>query len=652
MRVWLLGPPIVETEDGRELVSLAPKERAVFAWLGLRAGRVVQANELVGALWGEDPPRSATKAVQTYVWSLRRLLPQGSLETSGGGYRLCVGEDDVDVVSFERLVRDGEVALSLGEASRAAGLLGKALELWRGEPLVDLADQPAGQAEAARLKELREDARGQLMDARLAEGEHGSLVGDLEAAVAAEPLRERRWRQLMLALYRSGRQADALRAYQRLRAMLGDELGIDPAKETGALEAAMLAQDPSLLLPPRPTVEGEPPVEEVTVVCAEVDRAELGETLSSDRREAIEAAARSHGGVIARENDVRLLVVFSGAAAALYACVEIQRSLLEPPLVRMGLDIGRGRGGTRGVDAALPGAAGLAAAANGGQVLVSARTAAVARRDLPPDVDLLDRGEFALVGLAAPERVFQLRHPDLRGCSRRCAPPRRCPTACPTPARPSSGARTLSPPSTTLVSRCRLVAVVGPGGAGKTRLALESAAARAAPRFSAGAELCDLSPLSDPALVPVTIGVSFGIRETAGVDPLDAIARSISGREALLVIDNCEHLLESAAAAIDTLLSRARGLRVLATSREPLGVSGEQVWRIGPLRIPGAASSSDEARGPNRCSCSRTAHVSPRRASLSTPATPSMSPPSAGASRDSLSPSSSWRHGSGRCRRR
>ena len=212
MRVGLLGPLQVIGDDDVELVVGAPKERAVLELLGVRAPSVVTMGELVAALWGDGPPRSAIKTLQNYVASLRRLLPAGTIETVPGGYRLDVQADQVDSARFVELVEQGRRALEQMDGYRAVELLGAAVGLWRGEPLVDLADQPPGFAEATRLAELRRGARELLADARLAAGEHASLIGDLEAAVAAEPLRERRWAQLMLALYRSGRQAEALRA--------------------------------------------------------------------------------------------------------------------------------------------------------------------------------------------------------------------------------------------------------------------------------------------------------------------------------------------------------------------------------------------------------------------------------------------------------
>jgi DNA-binding SARP family transcriptional activator len=240
VRVAVLGPPEVIGADGGELRVSAAKERAVLAVLAMRPGVIVRAGELVSFLWGEEPPRTPVKVVRAYVSALRRRLPEGVIETAGGGYRFWIPSDDLDVITFERLVHEGWRAVQEGDSAAVVVCLAGALGLWRGEPLVELPDQSAGIAQRARLVELRLTAQEQLSEALL------TLVGDLETTAVAEPLRERRWVQLMLALYRSGRQAEALRAFQRLRTILGSELGLEPSEEVRALEARIVARDPIL----------------------------------------------------------------------------------------------------------------------------------------------------------------------------------------------------------------------------------------------------------------------------------------------------------------------------------------------------------------------------------------------------------------------
>ncbi len=243
--IELLGPLRV-TLNGEEVAISAPKERALLMLLALAAEHPVPLHEILMALWGEDPPTSARKSVQTYVSSLRRRLPPGTIETVPGGYRLSASVGVVDAVAFEHLVREGQAAAAGGDHHRAVKCFSKARTLWRGEPLFELTDHPPGMALQARLCELATGCEEDLAQSRLELGEHAVIVTELEAAVAAEPLRERRWTQLMLALYRSGRQADALRACQRLRKVLGEELGIEPGPEVVALEADIFRQGPEL----------------------------------------------------------------------------------------------------------------------------------------------------------------------------------------------------------------------------------------------------------------------------------------------------------------------------------------------------------------------------------------------------------------------
>lgn len=245
MRVRVLGPLVVEV-DGQQVPVTASKQRAVLQLLSLRAGAVVAPAEIIHALWADDPPKTATKTIQTYISSLRCVLPVGVIETLGGGYRLNVDQSDIDVTRFETLVEGALKGpeLAVNSARRA---LEEALALWRGDPLVDLEDLPFGASQIARLEELRRLAEEELVDLRLNMGESASLISELELSVGSEPLRERRWGQLMLALYRSGRQADALRAYQRLRQVLNEQLGLEPSSQLRTLEARILDQDPDLL---------------------------------------------------------------------------------------------------------------------------------------------------------------------------------------------------------------------------------------------------------------------------------------------------------------------------------------------------------------------------------------------------------------------
>jgi class 3 adenylate cyclase/DNA-binding SARP family transcriptional activator len=225
----------------------------VLTLLGLHVGEVVRADALVELLWGETAPRTAAKALQTHVSALRRALGEAVVQTKGGGWILADVNTDVTRYLAESLA--GRAAASSGDAIDALAHYDVALALWRGAP--QLPDTPRGVAEITRWKEAHAALEEDRADALLAAGRAAEAVAELEAAVAAAPLRERRWCQLMTALYRAGRQGEALRAYQRARTYLVEELGVEPGVELRRLEAAMVAHDASLD-PPAPAPTGQP----------------------------------------------------------------------------------------------------------------------------------------------------------------------------------------------------------------------------------------------------------------------------------------------------------------------------------------------------------------------------------------------------------
>jgi DNA-binding SARP family transcriptional activator len=248
----VLGPIEVVREDGPVALHAA-KLRALLAALLVDANQVLSADALIDALWEGQPPASAAKTLQTYVSQLRRELEPDAgpggwrvLGTVDGGYRLRVDPEQLDAGRFERLAEEGRRALERADLAGAAACLRAGLGLWRGPAYGELAGVSFARAEAARLEELRLAALEWRVEAELGLGRHAELVGELEELIAREPFRERLWAQLMLALYRSGRQADALGAYRRLRDDLAEQLGIDPGPELRQLEARILRQDPSL----------------------------------------------------------------------------------------------------------------------------------------------------------------------------------------------------------------------------------------------------------------------------------------------------------------------------------------------------------------------------------------------------------------------
>ena len=248
MEYGVLGP--LEVRDGERLIALgSSQQRAVLAALLLEANRPVSLDRLVEALWGEQPPRSATAVVKNRVSQLRKLLAPAELRTEPSGYLLRVEPDQLDLHRFEQLAREGREALTIGRSAWAATLLTQALSLWRGPALADFAYEAFAQGEIARLEELRLGALENRLDADLACGRAAELVPELEALVEQHPLRERVRGQLVLALYRSGRQADALETYQAARQTLVEELGVDPSPELQALYKGVLTQDDALAAP-------------------------------------------------------------------------------------------------------------------------------------------------------------------------------------------------------------------------------------------------------------------------------------------------------------------------------------------------------------------------------------------------------------------
>src|SRR3954452_1140915 len=205
----LLGPLAVR-RAGEPNAIAGQKPRALLAALLLEPNRVVSRDRLIDALWGETPPDTGRNTIQVYVSQLRKLLPEGMLETAPPGYRLIVDPETVDLFRFVRLCEEGRTRLADGDPAGAAETLRAALDLWKGAPLADFAWEPFAHAEIARLEELRLAALEDRIDADLALARHGQLIPELELLVTEEPLRERLRAQLMLALYRTGRQADAL----------------------------------------------------------------------------------------------------------------------------------------------------------------------------------------------------------------------------------------------------------------------------------------------------------------------------------------------------------------------------------------------------------------------------------------------------------
>jgi len=244
---YLILGPLEVRDDDNEVELRGGQQRKLLAILLLHPGEAVLSDRLIEDLWHGDPPDTAAKALQGYVSSLRKQLGQEEIETVGSGYRLDVARGEVDARRFEDLLAEARLL----ERGPATATLRAALALWRGPALCDFAYDDFAQHEIERLEELRSSCIERRINLGLALGHHDDLVPELEALVREYPLRERLRGHLMVALYRSGRQAEALDAYNDARKVLRDDLGLEPSEELQALQRAILGHDASLAAPPR-----------------------------------------------------------------------------------------------------------------------------------------------------------------------------------------------------------------------------------------------------------------------------------------------------------------------------------------------------------------------------------------------------------------
>jgi predicted ATPase/DNA-binding SARP family transcriptional activator len=438
MDIRLLGPLEVNVGGGAlggggPVLLGGPRQRTLLGLLALRAPTVVSVPHLIDGIWGEDPPGAATKTLHAHVAYLRKGLAVGGVAgviiTKAPGYLLATAAEQVDARRFEELVRRGRAALKSGAIVAGAGNLREALRLWRGEVLADCPLGEWGRAEATALREARLYTQEDLIAAELALGQHARMTVELEALVAREPMRERLWELLIIALYRGGRQGDALAAYQRARVVLVKELGLEPGQTLRRLEAAILAGD------------------------------------------SIDALGSTDGSAVPR------------LPAAPPGLPEPVESALPVPLTSL---IGR-----------------------------------------------------------------QTETTEVGGL---------------------------------LISR-RLVTLTGVGGCGKTRMAV-AVATGTADQYQSGARFVDLTGLTDPELLETTVATALCLPLRPDLSPLDLLIRHLRPLRLLLVLDNCEHLVDAAAGLVGSLLTSCPELRVLATSREPLGVPGELPWPVPPLSVP------------------------------------------------------------------
>jgi len=614
VRIGILGPLEVSEGEATRRVG-GPRSRTLLAALAVRADEVVPSDALIAALWPAGPPTDAANNLQTQVSRLRSALGRDRVElVPGTGYALRVATAELDALAFEDAARRARAALDAGGWSEAADAAADALACWRGDAaLPEFADQDFAGPRANQLEEERWATVECSIEARLALGQHRALVGELQDLVEREPLREWLWGQLMRALYRSGRQAEALRAYERVRHILAEQLGITPCAELVGLERAILEQDPTLDWQGAPPVPAPPASALATFLFTDVEHS----TARWDRDpEAMGVALRAHdalvrdaieshrGHVFGHPGD-GFCAVFAVASDAVAAALDAQLRLgrqtwagHDPLGVRVAVHTGdaeQREGNYFG--STVNRVARLRDAAHGGQVLVSAATRELVVDSAPPGTDLVDVGTWLFEGFARAERVYQLRHPELTAGF----PPLRS-------GRPHTGA--LPRPATSFVGRpdeCervsqllrahQLVTVTGEGGLGKTRLALEVARRAGLADYPDGVWFCDVSSARDADGLAEHLAGSLRIA-TGGGDARRAVLAAMPGARLLLVVDNCETLRPEVASLVGDMLQAGAEVRVIATSRAPLRVLGEQVLPLDPLRLPGQMADEADAPAP------------------------------------------------------
>ncbi|MGE2724795.1 BTAD domain-containing putative transcriptional regulator [Mycolicibacterium pulveris] len=492
MELGVLGPLQVR-QYGLPVTIPGAKPRAILTMLGLHGGTVVSADALLELLWGDDPPRTAAKALQTHVSSLRRALGDGFIVTQGTGWTVCTAE--IDATRYKSATSKGRDAIAAGDAGQAVAHFDKALALWRGVP--ELPDGTRGSSEKTRWLEAHASLVEDRADAVLATGRAAEIIGELEAAVAEAPLRERRWGQLMLALYRAGRQGEALGAFQRARSLLVDELGVEPGPDLRRLETAIVAQDSALDVPVSQRLSVV--TRAVTFLLTDIEGstaaweadAEAMAVALARHDEIVEQVVTSRGGRLIKtrgEGDATFSV-FDRPSAAAMAAIELQEAIRHEPWklaqpMRIRIALHTGEVGLRDGDyfgRAVNRAARLRSLATGGQILCSGATAELVIDSLPEDVVLADLGTRQLRNLARPEHVFELRllaADESRDASteeplERPALPGVLAGPGPFVGRGDELGRLLGAWQTTLAAGTRAVLIAGEPGVGKTRLAGE-----------------------------------------------------------------------------------------------------------------------------------------------------------------------------------
>jgi len=606
--VGVLGSVMVTVDDSPVALSRT-LEKALLARLSLSPGNDIGQTRLIDDLWGDRPPSNAVGSLHTLVYRLRRSLgPAASaIDWTGHGYRLALPAECVDATKFSLLVaRAKQSPGAMAPPQRA--LLREALGLWRGPALAGLDSIPFVKPHRAALEATRLRALAERIEADLADGAGPELVAELEGLVTEHPFDEKLWGHLIVALYRSGSQAAALRCYERVRRLLSDELGIPPSPPLVELERAILMQDPSLLAGERPRAPASSPrrsreaavgQDVVTIVATDLaSRARLWAEFPSEMANAMQrydellvATVGTHGGRLLSRADGSSFSAFTRPSDALGAAFHLRTSVSTEVW---------GAIGTLPVTAAvhtgeaeivednvfgpvLHSASRLARAAYAGQVVISATTAELVRDGLPPGCELLDLGYWSLSDVPRPLHAYELRHRDLGSAVRALRA-----------GRPGTG--TLPMPSTSFLGRdaeldelvelleeSPIVTLTGVGGVGKTRLALHCGAAQSS-RFPGGAWFCDLSAATTPDEVIERLASALGVHGASTQELRRDVSDWLRFSQSLLIVDNCEHVAGTVATELGPVLADGVLSKVMFTSRRPLRLPGEHVLRINPLR--------------------------------------------------------------------
>lgn len=607
MNICILGE-VQAFDDAGDQVDLGPpKCKVVVAALALSVGAAVPVQRLVELVWGDEPPRTADKTLQSYVTRLRKGLGHDSIVRVGAAYRLDVSPESVDVSRFEKHRIDGEISAALTE--------------WGGQPLAGL---EVGGLDAV-IDGLVESWLGVVeldIGLRVASGEGAKAIGELTELTSRHPFREGLWALLMVALYRDGRQADALAAFARCRSGLVEGLGVDPGTRLRHLESAILAQDDQQVDATLPAVEdltpgrsggpgvdgrganraggnrgetstGDHPTGTVTFgFCDLVDSAKLWAADGAEMAEnaveldaLIRTIAEQNNGYVFSVAGDSLGVAFHRASDGLAWADDVQQAIGQGEqqnalLVRIGLHTGETEGQEGGyLGPAVTMASRLAMVGHGGQILVSGTTA-----ELLPGEPLTDLGMFRLEGTVADQRISQLGHnrfPPLRSeGNRRGNLTRR------------SGRLIGRQDELLKISQALedqpLVTLVGPGGIGKTSLAIAAAQLTEAD-YPDGVWLVALAGIGSSNEVVRAVADTLNVNDAANRSTVDGVISSLQTRRVLLVLDNCEHVVDGAAELADVITANCVDVRILATSREGLGVASERLIPVAPLDPHGAA---------------------------------------------------------------